>query len=95
MVRSLGASAGQAATARHGGRPVALGVLVAVLFLTFLDNTIVSVALGSVQSDLHAGGSTASRSRPALKDLWPDNAATCWQSAFTQLGKSQDESPLF
>jgi EmrB/QacA subfamily drug resistance transporter len=42
-------------TARHGGRSLALGVLVAVLFLTFLDNTIVSVALGSVQSDLHAG----------------------------------------
>ena len=55
MVRSVGASAEQAATARHGGRSVALGVLVAVLFLTFLDNTIVSVALGSVQSDLHAG----------------------------------------
>ena len=34
---------------------MALGVLVAVLFLTFLDNTIVSVALGSVQGDLHAG----------------------------------------
>ena len=34
---------------------MALGVLLAVLFLTFLDNTIVSVALGSVQSDLHAG----------------------------------------
>ena len=34
---------------------MALGVLVAILFLTFLDNTIVSVALGSVQSDLHAG----------------------------------------
>jgi len=28
---------------------------VAVLFLTFLDNTIVSVALGSVQGELHAG----------------------------------------
>ncbi len=55
MVRSVGASAEQAATARYGGRSVALGVLVAVLFLTFLDNTIVSVALGSVQSDLHAG----------------------------------------
>jgi hypothetical protein len=25
-----------------------------VLFLTFLDNTVVSVALGSVQSTLHA-----------------------------------------
>jgi EmrB/QacA subfamily drug resistance transporter len=40
---------------RHGGRPVALAVLMVVLFLTFLDNTVVSVALGSVQSDLHAG----------------------------------------
>jgi EmrB/QacA subfamily drug resistance transporter len=55
VVRSVGASAEQAATARYGGRSVALGVLVAVLFLTFLDNTIVSVALGSVQSGLHAG----------------------------------------
>ena len=55
VVPSVGASPGQAATARYGGRPVALGVLVAILFLTFLDNTIVSVALGSVQSDLHAG----------------------------------------
>jgi EmrB/QacA subfamily drug resistance transporter len=55
MIGSAAASAEQAATARHGGRPLALGVLVAVLFLTFLDNTIVSVALGSVQSDLHAG----------------------------------------
>src|ERR1039458_3685041 len=55
MISSVGASAEQAATARHGGRPLALGVLVAVLFLTFLDNTIVSVALGSVQGELHAG----------------------------------------
>ena len=29
--------------------------MLTVLFLTFLDNTIVSVALGSVQADLHAG----------------------------------------
>jgi len=41
--------------ARRGGQSVALGVLMMVLFLTFLDNTVVSVALGSVQSDLHAG----------------------------------------
>ena len=34
---------------------MALAVLTLVLFLTFLDNTVVSVALGSVQSDLHAG----------------------------------------
>jgi EmrB/QacA subfamily drug resistance transporter len=41
--------------ARRGGQPVALAVLMVVLFLTFLDNTVVSVALGSVQSELHAG----------------------------------------
>ena len=55
MVRSVGAQAGQAASGRRAGHPLALGVLVAVLFLTFLDNTIVSVALGSVQGQLHAG----------------------------------------
>jgi EmrB/QacA subfamily drug resistance transporter len=33
----------------------ALAVLCAVLFLTFLDTTIVSVALGDVQASLHAG----------------------------------------
>jgi EmrB/QacA subfamily drug resistance transporter len=43
-----------AATARHGGRPVALAALCTLLFLTFLDNTIVSVALGSIQSQLGA-----------------------------------------
>ena len=41
--------------ARYGGRPVALAVLMVVLFLTFLDNTVVSVVLGSVQTDLHTG----------------------------------------
>jgi len=40
---------------RRGGRPAALAILCTVLFLTFLDNTIVSVGLGSVQADLHAG----------------------------------------
>jgi EmrB/QacA subfamily drug resistance transporter len=33
----------------------ALTTVLAVLFLTFLDTTIVSVTLGSIQSDLHAG----------------------------------------
>jgi EmrB/QacA subfamily drug resistance transporter len=37
------------------GGVLALAILCTVLFLTFLDNTIVSVGLGSVQSDLHAG----------------------------------------
>ena len=36
-------------------RPVALACLCTLLFLTFLDNTVVSVALASIQSDLHAG----------------------------------------
>ena len=43
------------AAPRRGGPSLALAVLCALLFLTFLDNTIVSVALGSVQTDLHAG----------------------------------------
>ena len=34
---------------------LALAVLSLVLFLSFLDNTVVSVALASVQSELHAG----------------------------------------
>ena len=55
MVRSVGAPAERAPAPRHGSLGLALGVLTAVLFLTFLDNTIVSVALGSVQADLHAG----------------------------------------
>jgi EmrB/QacA subfamily drug resistance transporter len=46
---------GQVPAARHGGRALALAVLCTILFLTFLDNTVVSVALGSVQADLHAG----------------------------------------
>lgn len=38
----------------RGGPSVALGVLCTLLFLTFLDSTIVSVALGRVQVSLHA-----------------------------------------
>ncbi len=45
---------------RRGGlgsraQALALATLCAVLFLTFLDNTVVSVGLANVQSDLHAG----------------------------------------
>jgi EmrB/QacA subfamily drug resistance transporter len=54
----LAATTEVAATARRGGRPLALTVLCTLLFLTFLDNTIVSVALGNVQLDLHAGVSS-------------------------------------
>ncbi len=43
------------AHAHFGGRSLALPALCTLLFLTFLDNTVVSVALGSIQSDLHAG----------------------------------------
>jgi EmrB/QacA subfamily drug resistance transporter len=46
---------GPAVAPRHGGRALALAVLCTILFLTFLDNTVVSVALGSVQVSLHAG----------------------------------------
>jgi len=57
VVRSFGVPE-QAPTARHGGRAVALGVLCTILFLTFLDNTIVSVGLGAVQVGLKAGVSS-------------------------------------
>ncbi len=46
---------GSGAAAAQGGRRPALATLTAVLFLTFLDTTIVSVALADVQSSLHAG----------------------------------------
>jgi EmrB/QacA subfamily drug resistance transporter len=55
VVRAAGAAAEHALAARRGGRGIALAVLCTVLFLTFLDNTVVSVALGSVQVELHAG----------------------------------------
>jgi MFS family permease len=42
-------------TPGHGGRRLALLTLCTLVFLTFLDNTVVSVALGSVQTDLKAG----------------------------------------
>lgn len=50
-----GESHGGAGIAARGGRSLALATLCTLLFLTFLDNTVVSVALGSVQSTLHAG----------------------------------------
>jgi EmrB/QacA subfamily drug resistance transporter len=55
VVSPVHVSEGEAAAARRGGRPLALAVLCVVLFLTFLDNTVVSVALGNIQSQLHAG----------------------------------------
>jgi EmrB/QacA subfamily drug resistance transporter len=55
MVSRIGLPEGEAATVRYGGRSLALAVLCVVLFLTFLDNTIVSVALGNIQTEMHAG----------------------------------------
>jgi EmrB/QacA subfamily drug resistance transporter len=43
------------ARTRSDGQGIALAALCGLLFLTFLDNTIVSVALGDIQPDLHAG----------------------------------------
>jgi hypothetical protein len=45
----------QAVAVRRGSRALGLCVLCTLLFLTFLDNTIVSVGLGNVQAGLHAG----------------------------------------
>ncbi len=59
-VRTAGEGAPPGLDIKKGGlgsaaQAVALATLCAVLFLTFLDNTIVSVGLANVQSDLHAG----------------------------------------
>jgi EmrB/QacA subfamily drug resistance transporter len=58
VVRSVGVPAERAPAVLRGGRGLALVVLVTILFLTFLDNTIVAVALGNIQVDLHAGVSS-------------------------------------
>lgn len=42
-------------TLAGGRRALALAAVCTLLFLTFLDNTIVSVALGDIQQDTHAG----------------------------------------
>jgi EmrB/QacA subfamily drug resistance transporter len=47
--------AGSTGTGRDHANAVALGALCTLLFLTFLDNTVVSVGLGSLQTDLEAG----------------------------------------
>ena len=53
MTEATFAATGTQAVARR--RPIALATLCTVLFLTFLDTTIVSVALASIQTNLHAG----------------------------------------
>jgi EmrB/QacA subfamily drug resistance transporter len=55
MTRAVFSSMAKTAAARQRSRRAGLAVLCTLLFLTFLDNTIVSVVLGSVQADLHAG----------------------------------------
>ncbi|MGP8060194.1 MAG: MFS transporter [Acidimicrobiales bacterium] len=59
----LGTGAAPGLEMKRGGlgspaQAVALATLCAVLFLTFLDNTIVSVGLANIQSDLHASVSS-------------------------------------
>ena len=51
-------ASGDALAVRRGTPPVALATLCTLLFLTFLDNTVVSVALGDIQSEFHASVST-------------------------------------
>jgi EmrB/QacA subfamily drug resistance transporter len=55
MISPTSVSEGEAVTVLRGGRSLALAVLCVILFLTFLDNTVVSVALGNIQQQLHAG----------------------------------------
>jgi EmrB/QacA subfamily drug resistance transporter len=45
---------GAGGAAARGGQALALATLCTLLFLTFLDNTVVSVALGDIQTSLHA-----------------------------------------
>jgi EmrB/QacA subfamily drug resistance transporter len=45
---------GRAEGGRHRATSVALAALCTLLFLTFLDNTVVSVGLGNIQTDLKA-----------------------------------------
>lgn len=54
MVRLRAARRPTAPSSDVTKRSVALGVLCTLLFLTFLDSTVVSVALGDVQARLHA-----------------------------------------
>ena len=55
MADALVPSAGVTVAVWRQRRPLALATLCTVLFLTFLDTTIVSVALANIQTELHAG----------------------------------------
>ena len=52
--RLTASRADSAGGGRYRASSVALAALCTILFLTFLDNTIVSVGLGKLQTDLHA-----------------------------------------
>lgn len=54
LLNRVGSHRNRSAPAGGGDRGH-LAIVCAVLFLTFLDNTIVSVTLANIQSDLHAG----------------------------------------
>ncbi len=51
-------ASGDGLAVRRGTPAVALATLCTLLFLTFLDNTVVSVALGDIQREFHASVST-------------------------------------
>ena len=57
MARSVeavsGDQHGEGPVVARGGQALALATLCTLLFLTFLDNTVVSVALGKIQTGLH------------------------------------------
>lgn len=55
MTHSAAPPSASSTTAPQRGTALALAAVCTLLFLTFLDNTVVSVALGDIQSSLHAG----------------------------------------
>jgi len=67
VVDALAPGAAGRFTARR--RPLALASLCTLLFLTFLDNTVVSVALASIQSDLHRSLGAAVGGRGVCPDV--------------------------
>src|SRR6202011_6318391 len=54
QAEALSGDRGAGGAGLRGGQALALATLCTLLFLTFLDNTVVSVALGDVQTSLKA-----------------------------------------
>ena len=54
MARQAEVVSGDRGIVARGGQTLALATLCTLLFLTFLDNTVVSVALGDIQFSLKA-----------------------------------------